>query len=460
MADQPLDIKNISIGDLNEVKSAPVQEFYISDTDDTLSVGQQLNDKVSIEPYRVVKAVVKKVDIPRTAKESEQKFSFDAIPWFGKSSDTSTAPKKGVAYVYIDVIHHKSKNIITEENVRQLLTKVELYGDATATVVDNIIEISCEGGDYTVGTYLRNLSLEGANVTTNPNTRLTSQFCNVPSAVPKAPAASGNTPTPPTQAGQLPATNPSPTPSAQQPQTGTGVSSTPCGDVGNFAPRESQVPGVPFENVFIRNQNNPRKRRLTTCFVVHISAGATSKKGVVRVLNRKNLSVHFIVDTNGNVTQHTELDVKSVAQGALNSRCISIEVLNKSTRGVPSKRYFPGSQEQMEALYQLMLKVQNLVVSSDGAKIPIRAMEADTNNNFLFGVLPFGLDKQKNGIIAHGSSRQADPSKQHADGRFEVCYCHLRALGSSPQDAYNATIKMSILARKGGKYRLQPILRK
>ena len=449
MGDKTVNLKQIKRGSLNKIAAIAKQDFFVTDSDDVLSIGEQLNKQFSVPKYPSLTGIVMKVEQITPQDEDSSIFSF--------LYDSNTSTQSARAYVFFDVIHDVIANRITENNYQQLLTTVDLTGDAAGIGENALIEVSFTDGDYSVGKFIRDVTSQNTDARPQTTTTVTDQFCNKPSAVPSVPAPSSNTPTPPTQAGSLPRTEAQESTIESPELPNASISQQPCEDVQGFAPLDSQVPGVPFQNVFARNQTNPRKLREVTCFVIHISAGATSLDSVVKVLNKKNLSVHFVIDDNGVTTQLTDLQTKTAAQGSLNSQCISIECLNPSRIGAPSRRFTPGSPNQMEALWQLLLKLQPLVRGKDGQPIPLRSIEASPNGTFKFGVLPFGLDKKRNGIIAHGSANQGDPSKQHSDGRWESCYCHLRGLGFSPQQAYQETTRMSNAASKGGANRDQPI---
>ena len=444
--DKTVNLKEIKRGSLNKIAAVAKQNFFVTDSDDVLSIGEQLNKQFSVPKYPSLTGIVMKVEQTNPKDEDSSIFSF--------LYDSSTTTQTARAYVFFDVIHDVVANRITPDNYQQLLTTVELTGDAANIAVNSVIEVSFTDGDYSVGKFVRDVTSQTTDARPQSTTSATSQFCNKPSAVVSAPAPSANTPTPATQAGSLPSVQSQQSTVEPTRLPNASIDDQPCEDVEGFTPLQSQVPGVPFQNVFARNQNNPRKLKEVTCFCLHISAGATSLDSVVKILNDKNLSVHFVIDDNGVTTQLTDLQTKSAAQGSLNSRAISIEMLNPSRLGAPSKKFTPGSLNQMEALWQLLLKLQPLVRGKDGQSIPLRSIEASPNGTFKFGVLPFGLDKKRNGIIAHGSANQGDPSKQHSDGRWESCYCHLRGLGFSPERAYQETTRMNIAARKN---RNQPI---
>ena len=467
MAENTINLLDIKRGSLNKETVLPRQPFFVTDTDDSLSIGDQLNKLVTVPDYTSLTGIVYFVD--QIDNDTESLFPF--LDLF--SPDTS--PKAATAYVYIDVIHDLLAKSITPENFRQYLTKVSLTGEAANITANSIIEVSFTDGVYSTGKFVRDVTAQTTDARANSDTSNRDKYCNKPSAVPKTPAPSGNTPTPPTKEGTIPEVlKKAAEKVVETVKEKVGVAKQPCDDVQNYQVLKSQVPGVPYEDVFVRNKASLRTRKKTTCFVIHISASGADKKGTIRILNKKNkgngLNTHFIVDRDGSVSQHTPLEKRSIAQGLLNGQCISIEVLNGSSFGPPSKKYKPGSLAQMEALYQLLLKLQKLVKLPTGEKIPITAMESTKDGKkFLFGVLPFGVDKKKNGIVAHGSARQVNKpidkqtkeerKKQHSDGRFEVCYCHIRALGSSPQDAYNATLKMTAAAQTT-KQNPTPILRK
>ena len=156
--------------------------------------------------------------------------------------------------------------------------------------------------------------------------------------------------------------------------------------------------------------------------IIHESVTSTAA-AAIRVLLKRGLSVHITVDTGGQVEQHVPLNRATWSAGHLNRYGISVEVINRSSRGAPSKRYQPGGLAQMEATYDVCKKI------SSATGIPMNFEAAGA------GVYNYGkIGSSESGVIAHGS----DKGSTHSDARFPVLYMALRHSGMGSKEAYES----------------------
>lgn len=72
--------------------------------------------------------------------------------------------------------------------------------------------------------------------------------------------------------------------------------------------------------------------------VLHHTGGERDAAGVCRTLRRKRLSIHYVVDYDGTVTQHADHDVVTMHAGAANGWTIGIEVVNRAAPLWPAFR--------------------------------------------------------------------------------------------------------------------------
>lgn len=73
------------------------------------------------------------------------------------------------------------------------------------------------------------------------------------------------------------------------------------------------------------------KRSATDLVVLHWTGGEGGAEQVHRTLRSKSLSVHFVVDADGAVTQHCDADMLCAHAAGMNVRAVGIEVVNRAT---------------------------------------------------------------------------------------------------------------------------------
>jgi N-acetyl-anhydromuramyl-L-alanine amidase AmpD len=106
--------------------------------------------------------------------------------------------------------------------------------------------------------------------------------------------------------------------------------------------------------------------------VVHWTGGERrSARNVYQVLRNRGLSVHFVIDADGRITQMTPLDARAAHAGIANARSVGIEVVNPGpvSSGItpdPRRqvveahihgrriRYYDFTPEQYAALFELV----------------------------------------------------------------------------------------------------------
>jgi len=189
--------------------------------------------------------------------------------------------------------------------------------------------------------------------------------------------------------------------------------------------------------------------------VIHESISATKEGAIRTLLNAKDkktgesrpLSVHFIVDTNGSVSQHLPLELAGVhADGNgtdHNIKSIGVEFINlvnvvnssnynRTIEDVPwvaGHRYVIPPANQLESCWQL---VQRLCSGGNGV-LTLQFPACQINGNsatFYWG--RWGGSLNANGVMAH--CRWG-----HSDGLYIEHYCLARFLGFSPSEAATVT---------------------
>ena len=207
--------------------------------------------------------------------------------------------------------------------------------------------------------------------------------------------------------------------------------------------KASQLGGIPFHDVgFVVGRPFAG---LASIIIHEPGGGGGSVKGVVRSLKKRRcwkpnrrkypnapsyeaqcpdgLSVHFIVNSFGGLTQYVSMKNQARHAGDFNKVSIGVEVVNGSLYGAPSKKYTPGTMQQMEGTYRLV----GMIAAQTG--IPLKFPGGTT----------LEVDKKHGhapGVNAHGSIGG------HSDGRFPVLYCALRHSGLKKVEAYKKALQI------------------
>lgn len=177
----------------------------------------------------------------------------------------------------------------------------------------------------------------------------------------------------------------------------------------------------------------PRYEGKVTEIVVHETV-TRDVATTIKVLKRRKLGAHFIIDPEGAVTQHGDLvhDALSHA-GSHNKRSVGIEVINPyyprylksgpwtkviDAHWAHQKRYVVPPVCQLEALYQLLaFLTQTKTERFDVPWAPIGLGVA--KKRFAMGRVWGSKWGKKPGIYAHTAFG-------HADGSFPLLYCIFR----------------------------------
>lgn len=177
------------------------------------------------------------------------------------------------------------------------------------------------------------------------------------------------------------------------------------------------------------------KGRVITQIVLHESV-TNSRDATVKVLSARHLGVHFIVDTDGSVTQHVPVELACAhAEGfgkpsEHNEASIAVEVVNPYYGGdlacswAHKGKYNAPPQVQLESVWALIRGL--------GVEI---AFPANDDRGFRWG--RWWNHEGAVGIMAH--QRWA-----HADGLFVEHYCWARARGYLPDAAYPLTVTAAV----------------
>jgi len=467
---QTPDVASVSRGSLNSAQTIIRQDFRVTDSDTIVSVGAQLNDQFLFQQPSVYKGLVIFIEENISSAGAETSI-FKKITFFG---DEEQQPAKRMAFVYIDQIHDDIKTKVSKTK----LTRVVLTGNGASSVkINDIIEMAFSNADYSIGTFLRivnRVTTDDPQATETPggNNSNFNNPCKRPSTKPKTESPSSNQNNGGSEKGTLPKTDGPPPTQDTSEKPSTQPDPCPPPPEGLNKPLADGIPGIKSKQLFkknlpteaergtykkrikgtnpkqyeIKKHKPPRKLINPYLIVVHTTAGPTSISSTVRVLDGKNLNVHFIVATDGEVIQGTSLGLRAIAQGPDNSRAISIELPNRSPYGVPDAKlgkYTNCTSEQLRALWDTCVKIVEHINKQTGNQtLTTRTLCSEvflgTKDEYWFGILPnYGYQINKPGIVAHGSIRQKARDKQHGDGRSEVYYCQLRHNGMSHADAYN-----------------------
>lgn len=193
-----------------------------------------------------------------------------------------------------------------------------------------------------------------------------------------------------------------------------------------------------------RLSSYPRRGATVDQIVIHesVTSSRASTLAVLRARKPVPLSVHYIVDRDGSVTQHAPIEEACVHAGRLNGRSVAIEVVNRYYG-----RYADDGQQVIDAVWahrgryivpplvqcEAVWGVVEDVLGSH-ATIP-SVFPGVTDAGFRWGRLPLVQRvRVPAGIIAHQRT-------DHADGLFLEHYCWQRAHDRSPALAWKRTLE-------------------
>lgn len=185
-----------------------------------------------------------------------------------------------------------------------------------------------------------------------------------------------------------------------------------------------------------------------TEIVIHESVTA-SREATVKVLARRKLGVHLIVDHDGTVTQHADLSLCRLPHaGPHNTPSIGLELVNlyyggqggagasrwpDKLRGgwVHKGLYRIPTRAQLEACWALVRWITRVKVV--GLSVP-EAWPGVQKGRLWLTNAPGGQLRSP-GIWAHAQT------SNHADGSFPLLYCYLRAAGLEADEAYREAVE-------------------
>ena len=202
-------------------------------------------------------------------------------------------------------------------------------------------------------------------------------------------------------------------------------------------------------------EGRSRAGRAVTELIIHETV-TRSVETTVAVLRQRSLGVHLIVDADGAVTQHGDLqDARLSHAGGHNGPSVGIELVNPyyGARVKPSDpwtrvidapwahrgRYVVPTFEQVEATSKLIAWLTS--DKAKGLQIP-RDWIGYSDGKLRMGRIAGTLDARRPGIYAHHFFN-------HADGLFPVLYAWLRLeAGLAPSTAYEEAIRRATGATK------------
>lgn len=195
-----------------------------------------------------------------------------------------------------------------------------------------------------------------------------------------------------------------------------------------------------------------RNDKIIDQIIIHEPVAGTKAK-TIRILNAKKISVHFIVDKDGTISQHLETYKAAWHAGPRhNKRSIGIEVVNAyygdaapddETPEIKADWahrgwYILPTKEQLESTWKLIEYIHE-----EKSTIPMKFIGNTSDKKFTWGRVPLNQRLFPNpGIAAHHHY-------DHADGLFIEHYCLLRSLDFSKELAYEKTYEIASSVKSG-----------
>ncbi len=189
----------------------------------------------------------------------------------------------------------------------------------------------------------------------------------------------------------------------------------------------AQAPGIPVINYLspVVHRFKARRKITPVGIVVHEPV-ARGVSRIVNILSRRHLGVHFIVSSEGTITQHADTHDRLGHAGRWNKHTLGLEVENIyyghlargeekkriiSAKWAHKKRYVVPTKEALDSATDLIAYLCDVVET-----IPQRWLGLKANNTMRMGRLPRDLrDPKQPGIWAHTYFA-------HADGGYIVEY--------------------------------------
>ena len=129
-------------GTMNSVLVNTKPNVTISTSDSTVAIAQKINSMVTLDTYGTLIGVVAAYE-PSNVGMGDDGTIFP-----------NTAGNRGVAYVYIDVLHSNYSNLLNESNYKNFLTAVEILKNIEL-VPGAKVAISFKSTDYSQGTLVK-----------------------------------------------------------------------------------------------------------------------------------------------------------------------------------------------------------------------------------------------------------------------------------------------------------------
>ena len=159
---------------------------------------------------------------------------------------------------------------------------------------------------------------------------------------------------------------------------------------------DGQSKGLWFD---LKSQNTRLRKEPPTAIVLHHTAGEGQAPQVYRTLKNRGLGIHFVIDSDGKVTQMADWKKVVVSHaGSINGRSIGIEIVN---RGVPpailghqrevythnfrgkNREFLKFHPAQVEATWELLRHLNFLsqipIVFPEGENVLDKATQATYN---------------------------------------------------------------------------------
>ena len=211
--------------------------------------------------------------------------------------------------------------------------------------------------------------------------------------------------------------------------------------------------GVPFAVVH-HDPFKSRKRKagqVVNLAVIHQSV-TSSVSSTDRVLRKRGLGVHFMIDGDGSIHQFNDLSDKLAHANEVNGRCIGVEMINPYTRTKshwktmidPSptawrKKEAADTPEQMASLDALLSVICGHCYNTHNGTVEIPLEMPTQSNKGPNRGSALWFDKSVGGIVAHGHRAAKYPAGHakagqrvkggHADGRMTLWKLYNRRLG-------------------------------
>lgn len=104
-----------------------------------------------------------------------------------------------------------------------------------------------------------------------------------------------------------------------------------------------------------------KPRRRTDLIVLHWTGGEGGAERVHRTLRERGLSVHFVIDQLGHITQHCDADTLAAHAKGMNDRSVGVEIVNRADanqNGMPPRPLLKERINGRDITYTAFLPAQ------------------------------------------------------------------------------------------------------